>query len=389
MKNKITFCIICLILLSITVKAQIGNEIKSYVDSSEVLINNGRKLLLKKLLEGDIKKSKEIYQFLSSKTANKNYAAFNYTENLYINCLLSDWKEWVNKTMGYRQFYRDFCYQNCYEIEDRLYSEIVKKIDLIKSSVETSTLLNEEEKTALRIYLHLMEKGTADEEYNEMLKSFNKKFRTSKFNDFFNNYMPRVKVKSSFSWVFGSSGTFPTGKLSDNFSANATFLMGMDFNVGQIFTSFYINAGTLNLKIPFYAITETDSLNFDKDEGFSYFEGGLKAGYFLVRNNKFHFAPYVTIAGSNLKSTKFEVEEDEREIKIYNSFVTGPGIHAEFKLFDFEQKNIYNYAYPTYKSFLSLKIDGGYNFITKFEHKEFEGNTAYLRMALVWGIGSF
>ena len=388
MKNKIFYSIICLILINLSVSAQIEDEIKSYVDSSEVLVNNGRKLLLKNLLEGEIKKSKEIYQYLSNKTANQDFAAFYYTENLYINCLLSDWKEWINKAMGFRQYYRDNCYQNCYEIENRLYSQILKNTDLISSSIENANI-NEEEKTVLRIYLHFLKTGTPDETYNKMINNFHKKYNNSKFNDFFNNYMPRVKLKGSFSWIFGSSGTFPTGKLGDNFSANATFLMGMDFNVGKIFTSFYINAGTLNLKNPFYAITETDSLNFDKGEGFSYFEGGLLAGYFLVRNDKFHLAPYITIAGSSLESTKFEVEDDEKEIKIYNSFVCGPGFHAELKLFDFEQKNIYNYTYPSYKSFLSLKFEGGYNFITKFEHKEFEGNTTYLRMALVWGIGSF
>ncbi|MBE9467776.1 MAG: hypothetical protein IMY72_05560 [Bacteroidetes bacterium] len=388
MKNKILYCIICLILINVSVKAQIGDEIKSFVDSSEVLVNNGRKLLLKTLLDGDLKKSKEIYQYLSEKTTNQNYAAFYYTEKLYINFLLSDWQEWVDKAIGFKQYYRDNCYQNCYEIENRLYSEILKKTDAISSSIETSKL-DEEEKTVLKIYLHFLETGTSDETYNKMIKAFHKKYKNSKFNDFFENYMPRTKFKSSFAWTFGASGTFPTGKLSDNFSANATFLMGMDFNVGKVFTSLYINAGTLNLKIPFYAITETDSLNFDIDEGFSYFEGGLLAGCFLVRNDKFHIAPYVTIAGSSLESTKFEVEDDEKEIKIYNSFVTGLGIHAEFKLFDFEQRNIYNYAYPTYKSFLSLKFETGYNFITKFEHKDFKGNTAYLRMAIVWGVGSF
>ena len=54
MKNKLLFAIF--ILLFNFANAQIGNEIKTYVDSTELIINNGRKMLVNTLSVKNIEK---------------------------------------------------------------------------------------------------------------------------------------------------------------------------------------------------------------------------------------------------------------------------------------------------------------------------------------------
>ncbi|HEX2975147.1 MAG TPA: hypothetical protein VHO68_04355, partial [Bacteroidales bacterium] len=84
---------------------------------------------------------------------------------------------------------------------------------------------------------------------------------------------------------------------------------------------------------------------------------------------------------------RYDGEEDKKEYKVLNSFSTGIGIHTEIKFTEFKTKG-YNY-YGFTNSYLSLKLDGGYNYITKFKDDYFKGNTGYFTVALVWGMGDF
>jgi hypothetical protein len=70
--------------------------------------------------------------------------------------------------------------------------------------------------------------------------------------------------------------------------------------------------------------SDTDTLNFELNEKFSYLDAGLKGGYFIVRSNRFHLAPYASISGSHLESTKYDDPKDkDLEYEIFNSFTYG------------------------------------------------------------------
>ena len=74
---------------------------------------------------------------------------------------------------------------------------------------------------------------------------------------------------------------------------------------------------------------------------------------------------------------------------MFDSFIYGPGIHTEVKITDFNSKNPYNNGSLNQYSYLSVKIDAGYNFVAKYDYTPFKGNVSYARLALVWGIGNF
>jgi hypothetical protein len=386
MKNKSLY-ILCLIFSAITVRSQVGEEIRSYVDSAEIVVSNGRKLLLETLLKEDYAKSKEIYQYLSDETKGKNCTLFYYNEDLYINMLLSDWKQWINLAVDYKKYPNSVCYPKSYRMNRILYDEIVKKNDSITSLIASSDL-DIEERSVIGIYLHLLKNGDPDERYYQMLRDFHKTYDKSKFDDFFNNFMPRDFVKGSWCWSLGSTYIFPSGELGKGFTSNPVFSMSMDINIGKVYASLYMNGGALRLKTPFTAITATQTFDFELDEKFQYFEGGLLLGYFIVRDDYFRLAPYIALNGTSLKSDRFESNDDKKEIQIFNAFACGPGIHTEFKLFEFDLRNAYGYG-TSGRSYIGLKLEGGYNFITNIRKDEFKGNTAYVRAAVVWGLGDF
>lgn len=367
--------------------SQIGNEIVSYVDSTEILVHNGRKLFLKELSDSNLIKTKEIYDYLTEKTKNKHYSAFYYLEDLYINMLAGDW-ELVNKFMLEHEKYKNkIIYPNSQEIIMKLYEMTVHNNQAILSNCESSQI-DEQAKMLITALLQYIEIEKSDKKYNEMLVAYKKKFKNQKYESFEKGFMPTKIIKASGNFSFGSGMIFITGDLSNNFSSNSSFSMGMDFNIDKVFTSLYLHGTSLKLKEPFMAISDIDTLNFELNEKFTYLDAGLKTGYFIIRSNRFHIAPYASISASFLESTKYEAPEDnDLEYEIFNSFTYGVGLHTEVKIYNFESKNMY-YGGPT-NGYFSIKFETGYNKILKFKDTSAIGDTPYFICALVLGFGQF
>ena len=82
--NKQFISLLLLLVALNTVNAQIEDEIKSFVDSTELLVTNGRKLILHNLQAKDYQKIAETYNFINQRTSTNNCDAFFYSEDLYI-----------------------------------------------------------------------------------------------------------------------------------------------------------------------------------------------------------------------------------------------------------------------------------------------------------------
>jgi hypothetical protein len=221
-----------------------------------------------------------------------------------------------------------------------------------------------------------------------MLSSYKKEFTNYQYESFEKNFLPGKKIKAALNFSFGSGMVLTTGDLSESFKSNVSFIAGVDVNIQKVFTSLYLHGSTLKLQIPFMAISDFDTLNFTKGEKFAYLDAGLKAGYFVVRNDRFHVAPYLSFSGGFLESTRFDdTEDNDLEYEVFNSFTYGAGIHTEVKIKDFENMN--SYYYGTTQGYLSIKLEAGYNNVMKFKDKFAIGDTPYVNVALVLGLGTF
>lgn len=386
MKNTFLLNILLLVLFSFNAQAQIANEIKTYVDSAEVQAVNGRKLLIQKLKEKDDKKANEIYQYLSGLSTETNSAAFNYTENIYANLLLGNWNTLITYMQQYKQKISIFTYPANDPLSRVFYDRISTVTDSLMLKSQESGLDKESQKV-IQLTLHLLKVGTADAEYDRLYKAFKQEYKPSAYNDFVTNYLPAATVKASMSLSGGSGIIFPTGKLGDSFSPNALGNFSIDFSINKVYVSLYLTGSGLRLKSPFSAASDIDTLFFDKNESFTYLEGGMKTGYFLLRNNWVQVAPYVNISGTNLESERFDDEEEnEKEFAVLNSFTFGPGIHTAVKLYQNSKTDVNGYQ-NLY--FFALKVDAGYNFHAKYDQKFFKGNTPNVMVGIVMGIGNF
>jgi len=382
------FCLIVSFFLLITnqLNAQLENEIKTYVDSTEVLVTNGRKMMVNKILDNDYSKAHEIYKYLTNLTAGKTFSSFYYSEDIYLNILFGDWNNLVNILLDYKNIGHKYIYKDTFEIFSLLGSKLSSNGDSLQLECQKSTI-DTESKKLIDIIFYVVINGSDNDVYNSKLDDFQKEYVNSKYNDILSNVLPKKRIKASFGFALGSGLVSTTGDLKKNFGSNATINLSMDFSIQKIYTSLYLNGTSLKLKVPFSVTNGIETLDFTGNESFQYLDAGLKCGYLVIRNGRINLSPYFSISGSFLESKRYDSEEDKKEYKIFNSFTYGPGIHSEIKLRENKTNNSYYYGYE--HSYISFKVDAGYNFIAKFKDNYFKGNTPYLMAELVWGIGFF
>ena len=388
MKKSFHLLLFFILLISVSVQAQIGNEIKNYVDSTELMVNNGRRMLAQKITEGNFDKAREVYEYLRSETKDKKQTAFNYTEELYLDFLFANWDQWIEKAANFSKYASRTTYPNMFGINDLLYSEISKKAEFNASLLPTLNL-DPEAQRVMEIYNYFLKTGIRDDAYTTMVKSFHKDYKNSRFNPFFERYLPSPVVKGAMAISMGTAGIFPTGKLADRFSSVQGFNMALDLNFGKVYASLNMQGSPIKLTVPFNATDSETTWEFTKGEKFQYFQGGVSLGYFVTRNNRFHLAPFVFIGGAELQSNRFDSKDDDKEFDIVNSFCFGPGLHTEVKLKQFKSNYTYAYGAPGGGSYISLKLDGGYNIMTQYNFDQFKGNIAYFNFSFVYGIGFF
>lgn len=365
------------------VRAQIVNEIKAFVDSTELVVNNGRKLMLQKLNANDLAGTREIYQYLNKITESKDYKAFEYGEKLQINLLTRDWESLLPLMKGFESEAKKYTLPGLYPIWSVLYEKTKAQQDSIGADLENAAL-NTEDKDVLRIYQYLMKTGKVDENYNKMLTAFNKSYRETAYKDFLKDYMPAKRVDGSLAFSLGAGAYVPTKQIRDYFQPTSGFNMNMDVNIGRVYTSLYMNGTIFSLEKPFAGRLNDEIIEFKKGDEFNYVNGGVKAGYFLLRSKRFHAAPYISLTGAQIESMLYD-DEDDDEFTAVNSFACGLGIHSEVKIVNLSRIKDENLGMGSY---LSLKIDGGYNQFTS-KRNDFGGNMWDLNFSLVWGLGMF
>ncbi len=186
----------------------------------------------------------------------------------------------------------------------------------------------------------------------------------------------------------GSNVIMPTGKLNNYFPSHNNFYFSLDLSIKNIYASLYLSVGSPNIKRSFFNIeNDTKKDFFIIHEKFSYFEGGLNGGYYLIDDGTFRIAPFITLASATLESNRFKPDMNNFEFNVFKSFIAGPGIHGETELFSFNRNN--KFERYNYKHSFILKMDVGYNQIFNQKIKRFKGNQFYIRLALVWGIKNF
>lgn len=382
------YTLLLLLLPLTTIQAQIDDEIIAYVDSTEIILNNGKKLLLDSFAKLDKAKATEIYYYLQEVAIKQGYLAFSYNEILYINLLCQNYNEWFD----YIRNYENKINLPIHEVNDpftyRLHTLTVNNSSTILAN---SSELNKEQQALIELFLYVVKQDQLSNGYNHLLSDFKKTYQDSKYKAFVYNYLPKAPKNESLSWYMGPAIISPSGNFGENFYTNAVFYLGVDFNFSNIYTSFYMNGGGLNVEKPF-TIGENQ---FEKYDRFSYFDAGMQVGYRLLNTSWVQIAPYITIAGGSLRTDMYEgADYKGLEVDVMGTFIYGTGIHTLIKLYSgsttpySSYMNGYYTPYPI-KHYFALKINGGYNILANSRYTKTKGNILYSQIGIVWGMGDF
>ncbi len=384
MKSRLLFLSVVCLLAATPAFAQIENEIRSYVDSTELLVSNGKKMLEAKINVGDLQKSAEIFDYLSAFTADKPLSAFNYNEEIYLNAILGRWERLTEMLAGYSQFITRRSYYGTGQVAYSARQQMVDREATLRQDYMNSGL-DGESLGVLDLLFHIVTAGADNKEYTTMLDEFNKNYPSGRYSEMIRNYLPGRWVRAAGSFSAGPGMIFSTGRLSETFKSGIAGNMSLDVLAGRVFASLYFQGGAMKIIRPFDITDGSQIITFSIDDKFNYIDGGLKAGILLVRGNRVNIAPYAAIGGASLISNLYDTGNDDNEFKAINTFFYGAGLHTEIKIKEID----YPTPYEVTKAYFSIKLEAGYNVMAKVKEDYFRGNIPYVSLAAVFGMGQF
>jgi len=371
-----------------TAKAQVDMEsmLTNFVDTTEVMINNGRRMILQNVQTRNFDKVAEIYEFLNERIREKNCDAFFYAEDLYIAILTGNWNGFLEKAEHFTKISRR---PLCVPINDHmLFRALRSEVQNNTSQLLGNALMTDltlEDKELLELYFYLFENGV-DETYSRKLRAFRRKYPQSRYNDFVRNYLPDALFRVGIGFGMGATQHFPTGGLANYLAPSTAFNMSIDFYVNNFFFGFQFDGGTLRFDTPLPSNTSGYHHDFLVNDRLSYAHGGLTAGYRMVRSGRFELSPFVYLGGGTLETNFYRDPRDsDLEFRVFNTFIFGGGLRTEFNLFNF---TVHDPFMGAISSRLNLRLDVGYNIPAKFQYTPMRGNIPYARLALVWWVGN-
>ena len=379
--KRLLFSALMLFAVLNSAKAQLEQEIEAFVDSTEILVIDGREMMLQYVQAGNFERIAEIFEFLNERTQAYDCNAFTYQESLYIALLINNWNDFLTRAERFSETTR---IPLCVPLRDRqlvnaLYAQLQNDALWLSNNVLVAGLTIEE-KDLLQLFFHVLKHGV-DETYNRKLRIFRREYPQSRFNDFIRNYLPDIFIGGGMGFGIGASQIFPTGGLSNFFAPATAFNMTFDVNYSDFIFGFHLDYGSMRLNRPLLISKTNFDYDFLGNERFRYFDFGFHAGYTLFRNNWFEFLPFINMSGTRLRSNLFDAEYLDDEFKVINSFTVGSGLRSEFRLL--------NSSDGFFFRSVSLRLEAGYNIPVSFRFRYARGNIFYTRIALVRRIRDF
>ena len=175
-----------------TAKAQIDMEslLTNFVDTTELMVNNGRRMMIQHVQAGDFQGVAELYELLNERTRAKNCDAFLYNESLLIAILTENWKEFLRKAENFSEIVRT---PICYPIRDQqLFFALRSDFHANSSNFFNSAMkagLTDEEKEVVELFFYIVRHGQ-DENFDRKIRAFKRNQPRSKYDDFVRNYLP-------------------------------------------------------------------------------------------------------------------------------------------------------------------------------------------------------
>jgi len=331
-----------LLLLSNCLYSQVDSiksQILNYEDSKSTIISKGRKLLLDKFIEGDLKKVSEIKDYLIENEDN-NYFSFYPAEYWFILFWTKDYTELAKniqqldsaKVASYNTRIRP--------LNDMLFNKLkeksLKNETQIKKQIQNANI-KPEIKHILDInldYLLLKDRKTiyAQDSLNKRADKFLGTYSQSKFKDFTKKYIRYKLIPKNFGMTFEffSGYSIYTGSLSDNYTNNIPIGVAFDicYKNFELYLRDYIGFNKTKKDFDYSLGT------WKKSSRTMVFLPEASLGYVVHNNNRFKLSPFAGIGSMDISPTEQDTKEtpelEEVSLKFTSTYILG--INLDIKL---------------------------------------------------------
>ena len=390
---KIVFEILLIfVLFSNCIYSQVDSiktQILDYEDSKSTIISKGRKLLLDKFIDGDLKKVDEIKDYLI-KTEDNDYFAFYPEEYWFILYWTKDYTELAENIQQFDSAKVASYNTRIGPLNDKLYDKLKEKTfsneTTIKRQIQDAEI-DSETKQVLDMMLDwlLLENREliyARDSLNERADNFLETYHSGKYEDFTRQYIRFKLVPKNWgiAYEFFSGFGVYNGNLSENYTNNVP--------IGVAFDICYKN---LELYLRDYIGFNKTKKDFDYSLGT--WEKGSRTivflpeaslGYVVHNDNRFKLSPFAGIGLMDISPPTKDIDEtpELEEVKLEFSTTYVLGINFDIK---FGPKHVPDFSPKA--SYAFIRIRYGYS-MPQFENKYdgMTGNMHYITIGF-GGIG--
>jgi hypothetical protein len=380
-KAKFITIILLIIAGNLFAQTDIKNQIIAFTDSTEIMIRNGRKLILEKTVTGNHQEALETLNYLKNNVDN-SYVILYPSEELLFSLTTSNFELFLYDAKNFNNLMEGKTKAiQVDEIGIPLQEYIFQEMDLIKKDLANSKL-SEENQQFIQLYIDYYE-GIDKLTLNKSIKNYKKTYPNTEY-DFFLNELKQYTSTSYINFCIGYGHEFLNGNISNSFDSHFQ-IMSLEFEgfVNQTYFSLFRNGsvGKIYSKLDM-PVLKTDLTQKAGDEAFS-LKYGVKLGRSWYSNKTFNAFSYLSLGGyqMNAQKSNFENSDSTTKYKLSDSFFTGVGTACDIVLKNFLAANTKEKIASVF-----IRPNFGYDiFLTGNEISK--GGSFYVAISMGIGIG--
>lgn len=378
---KFTLCILLFANCLFSQNDSIKSQILQHEDSKSTIISKGRRLLLDKLIEGDLNKVREIKDYLV-KTEDDDYFAFYPSEYWLILYWTKDYNELKDDLQKYNDKRINSLKKRIHPSSDLLYDKLKEKSILnepqIKKQIQNAQLDAEtREFLTLTLDQLLIENGNnrfAQDTINDRADQFLKAYDSGKYEEFTKKYIRYKLVPKNWGMVFEffSGYSIYNGNLGKTYTNNVP--VGVAFDVCYKKLELYLRdyIGFNKTKKDFSYSLGT----WEKGSRTMVFLPEISLGYVICNNNRIKLSPFAGIGSMDISPPTNDTEKmpELKEVSLVFTTTYVGGVNLDIK---FGPKH--TPAFRPKTSYTFMRIRYGYcmpQFANKYEGMT--GNMHYI-----------
>lgn len=382
MKKLLFLLLVSACSTSIYSQEEIRQNIISYTDSTELIIRNGRQLIVDNTIAGNHKEVNTTLNYLKEHV-DKRYVILYPVEELLVSLSTRNFPLFLYNARNFSSLLEGktkvvFNQNMLFELQEYLMNEMT----FITEELDQANL-SESEKEVIRLYIRYYMNDNF-EKLNRSLRQYLNDHPGSEYSDFLHE-IKSLTTTARFNFVLGYGNEILEGAIAETFT-NRIHVMNMEIEgfINKLYLSLFIGGNISRIDSELDLPVKDKDLIHDKEEKVSNLKYGFKVGRTLFSNSHIQIYPYLTIGGYEMNSQSKDfntTDSDNPKNNLTGSFMAGFGAAGEIVLKRWTSFSSYNSS-----NYVFIRPQAGYDrFLSRKAHTN--GSDIYFMISLGLSMG--